>query len=108
MNAFSEIEHSVSELREGGKQIMEAPQEINDVTSQVHQGSSEIHRGIETTNGALTAIRDHYREVAAGITNITAKASDMVDSMKRLKAIGNELSMMSEALASQFNQFRTD
>ncbi len=107
VNAFNEIEQSVSELTLGGKQIMDATQEINNVTNQVHQGSAEIRKGVEMTSNSLTTIREQSSEVSTGVANINDQASVLVDEMKKLKEIGKELEGLAKGLAEQFNSFTT-
>ncbi len=106
VNAFHEIEASVSELTIGGQQIMESTEAINNVTSEVNSGSSEIHRGIDNTNKALMVIRETSGEVADGVRDINEKAGQVVEAMNGLKRIGGDLDRITATLAEGFDQFK--
>ena len=106
VNAFHEIEASVSELTIGGQQIMESTEQINNITSEVNNGSVEIHRGIDDSNKALSVIRERSGEVAAGVKDINDKAAYVADAMDGLKKIGDELDQITLRLAKGFDQFK--
>ena len=107
VNAFHEIENSVSELTIGGKQIMESTEEINNVTNEVSQGSSEIHKGIDATGDSLLSIKSKSGEVAQGVDEINAKAAEVVDAMAKLQELGVSLSSIIAELSEKFGQFTT-
>ena len=107
VNAFMEIESSVSELTIGGQQIMTSTEEINNVTVEVRTGSSEIHRGIESSNNALLVIKDNSDEVSAGVGQIFNKASAVTEAMNTMKVMSEELNMITSDLSDKFNQFIT-
>jgi methyl-accepting chemotaxis protein len=107
VNAFHEIENSVSELTIGGRQVMESTEEINNVTNEVSQGSSEIHRGIDSTSSSLLGIKSKSGEVAIGVDEINRKASEVVDAMKKLQLLGDDLDSITRDLSEKFSQFIT-
>ena len=108
VNAFIEIESSVSELTIGGQQIMTSTEEINNITSEVRSGSSEIHSGIESSNNALLVIKDNSDEVASSIGQIFSKASDVSEAMEKLQNITNNLNEITNDLSEKFNMFVTE
>ncbi|MDC7236069.1 MAG: methyl-accepting chemotaxis protein [Spirochaetales bacterium] len=108
VDAFHEIEDSVSELSIGGKQIMESTEEINNVTMEVRNGSSEIHNGIDTSNKSLMTIRENSVEVAGGIEEINKRAAEVISYMERLQETGSALNRITEDLSRKFNQFKTE
>ena len=108
VNAFHEIEDSVSELTIGGKQIMESTEEINNITTEVSSGSAEIHLGIESTNQALIGIKDTSDEVTRVTRDIYDKASRVVDAMSGLQSTGSELDKITRELSERFSQFKTE
>ena len=108
VNAFMEIESSVSELTIGGQQIMTSTEEINNVTVEVKSGSTEIHKGIESSNHALLVIKDSSDEVASGVGQIFNKASSVTDAVNNLQAISGELDKLTTDLSDKFSQFVTE
>ena len=107
VNAFMEIESSVSELTIGGQQIMTSTEEINNVTVEVRTGSAEIHKGIDSSNQALLVIKDNSREVSSGVEQITDKAAVVTEAMNTLKTISSELNIITSDLSEKFSQFTT-
>jgi len=108
VNAFVEIESSVSELTIGGQQIMTSTEEINNVTTEVRSGSSEIHGGIESSNKALLVIKDNASDVSARLDQIFSKASDVTAAMGKLQLITTELDKITTDLSEKFSQFVTE
>jgi len=108
VNAFVEIESSVSELTIGGQQIMTSTEEINNVTTEVRSGSSEIHGGIESSNKALLVIKDNASDVSARLDQIFSKASDVTAAMGKLQLITTELDKITTDLSEKFSQFITE
>ncbi|MDC7226060.1 MAG: methyl-accepting chemotaxis protein [Spirochaetales bacterium] len=108
VNAFMEIESSVSELTIGGKQIMTSTEEINNVTAEVKNSSAEINNGIDSSNKALHVIKDNSFEVKAGIKQISDKSENVTETMNTLAGISEELKDIAADLAARFNQFKTE
>ena len=105
VDAFREIESSVSELTIGGQQIMQSTEEINNITVNVKTGSSDINSGIEASNKSLQIIKDNSTEVADGVGQIFHEASGITNAMEVLTGIGNELRDITAALSEKFSQF---
>jgi len=84
VNAFTEIEHSVSELNAGGNQILESTNHINDVTISIRSGSSDIKSGTSVIQGSALQIRDISLKVPTGMAESTAGAKEIVQSMQQL------------------------
>ncbi len=108
VNAFMEIEQSVSEITLGSKQIMDSTTEINHVTNQVHEGSREIYQGIETTNRSLNVINQQSSEVAGAISSVHEKAMEMLETMKSINTIGENFKELSGGLSDKFTLFITE
>jgi methyl-accepting chemotaxis protein len=107
VNAFYEIENSVSELTVGGQQIMESTEEINNITNEVNNGSSEIHKGIDSSNRSLMTIKEHSSDVSVGVLDIYKKASKVTEAMNDLQKIGSDLDLITRDLSGKFSQFIT-
>jgi methyl-accepting chemotaxis protein len=107
VNAFMEIESSVSELTVGGQQIMESTEQINNVTIEVNRGSTEIHKGIESSNQALLVIKDNSSQVTGDMNEMNSKVQDVSQTMENLQEISSELNRITEDLSKRFDRFKT-
>lgn len=107
VNAFDEIQNSVSELSIGDQQIMKSTDDINNITSKVHRGSKDITDGISTINTIFVDIKSSTLNAGSSIQSVNIMTSDVMDSTNKLKEISNELDKITISLSNGFDQFET-
>jgi methyl-accepting chemotaxis protein len=108
INAFSEIESSVSELNVGGQQILESSNQINEVTVNIRNGSAEIKDGTKTMLDSSTRIKEVSDRVTTGMSEATSGAKEIVTSMQLLVRTAGDLTEIVNDLMNSFGQFRTE
>ena len=105
--AFSEIEHSVSELNVGGKQVLDASEEINNMTVSIRDGSIEIKSGTKNILHASSRMKDISTQVATGIKEVNRGSSDIVSSIQNVVQLSSRLSHVVGELKEKFERFKT-
>lgn len=108
VNAFNEIESSISELSVGGQQVLEASQQINDITNSIKGSSSEIKQGARTIVSSSEEIKNISSNVTAGMAESQTGIGEIVQSMQLLVKSSQELSEIVAALKTDFGQFKTE
>ncbi len=108
INAFSEIESSVSELNVGGQQILDSSNQINEVTVNIRNGSAEIKQGTESMLQSSTRIKEVSDRVTTGMAESTTGTREIVRSMQLLVQTSAELTQIVNDLKDSFGQFKTD
>ena len=111
VQAFQEIEYSVSELNSGGSQVLKASHEINNVTSSIRSGSAEIKAGIQTMMESADQTERHLRGGFAG--EAAARSAEILrrdQGFHRTEVVA--ISTVSsgrivELLKTEFGKFRT-
>jgi methyl-accepting chemotaxis protein len=108
INAFSEIESSVSELNVGGQQILDSSNQINEVTVNIRNGSSEIKHGTQAMLDSSSKIKEVSDRVTTGMAESTTGAREIVRSMQLLVQTSTELTQIVNNLKDSFGQFKTE
>ncbi len=108
VNAFVEIEASVSELNIGGQQIQQASEQISEVTVNIRNGSAEIKEG----TGAMLKSSDEVRQISArvttGMVESQSGAQEIVRSMQLMVKLSQDLSSIVGELNENMNRFKID
>ncbi len=107
VQAFQEIEYSISELNSGGSQILRASQEINNATSSIRSGSAEIKAGIHTMMESADRQRSISGEVSGELQKISGESVDIRASIGEVVDINGKLGRIVELLKTEFGKFRT-
>ncbi|MBI9103125.1 MAG: methyl-accepting chemotaxis protein [Spirochaetales bacterium] len=108
VNAFAEIESSVSELNIGGRQVQEASEQISEVTVSIRNGSNEIKDG---TRSILSLTEDVSRisaSVSTGMTESLSGAGEIVHAMQDVVGLAQKLSGVVDDLKDKVGQFKTE
>ncbi len=108
VNAFSEIEQSVSELNIGGQQILESTNQINEVTLSIRSGSAEIKSGTSLMQNSSMQIKEVSSRVSTGMAESNTGAREIVRAMQQMVDFSQELGDIVEELKDNFGQFKTD
>lgn len=107
VNAFNEIEASMSELSVGGNQVLEASQEINNITNNIKNSSAEIKDGATTIVASSEEIKNISSNVTSGMAESQIGIGEIVQSMQLLVKSSQNLSEIVSALKTEFGQFKT-
>ena len=107
VNAFTEIEHSVSELNTGGRQILESTNQINEVTVSIKNGSGEIKTGTSVMLNSSARIREVSERVTSGMNESTSGVQEIVGTMQLLVQVSQDLRTIVQKLKDDFGQFKT-
>jgi methyl-accepting chemotaxis protein len=108
VNAFSEIEASVSELNIGGQQVLEASDQINEVTSQIKAGSNEIKNGVQSMLRSSDIIKEVSEKVTSGMAEAQTGAGEIVNSMQLMVELSQNLDTIVGELQDKFGAFKTE
>lgn len=108
VNAFSEIEASVSELTIGGQQVLEASNQINEVTSQIKAGSNEIKDGVQSMLRSSDMIKEVSEKVTSGMAEAQTGAGEIVHSMQLMVELSQKLDSIVGELQKDFSVFKTE
>ncbi|OJF76792.1 MAG: hypothetical protein BKP49_04285 [Treponema sp. CETP13] len=108
VNAFSEIEQSVSELNIGGRQILEATNQINDVSISIRDGSREIKLGTDNMLKSAELIKDVSETVKNGMLESTNGAQEIVKAMELMLEYAKDLNTVVAQLEENFGKFKTE
>ncbi len=107
VGAFTEIQHSVSELNEGSKQVLEATTEVNNTTVAIRDGSREIRTGSESIVGSAERVAGVSSEVRTGMDEVTSGVSEIVQAMQDVSAQTQTLSGIVDELTQLFGSLKT-
>lgn len=108
IDAFSEIDQSVSELQIGGKQVLEASEQINQVTSSIRSASNEMKIGVEQIVSSSESVRSISENVLHGFSEITIGNSDIVKSMESIRGQVKVLDSSLSHIQSKIDWFVTE
>lgn len=106
VNAFAEIESSVTELNSGGKQILEASQEIENTSLSIRDGSREIKTGIESMLSAFEHIKEISRILASGMEENNTGVQEIVQAMQLIVDQSDQLNSILEELREKIYKFK--
>ena len=108
VNAFSEIEQSITELNIGSKQVLQASEEISSVTNNIQAGSNEIKNGAESILNSSTAVRDVSQKVSRGMREVTTGNNEILSAMQIMVEHSKKLDSIVSKLKEQFGGFKTE
>lgn len=108
VNAFSEIEHAISELNIGGRQVLQASEQINAVTAEVQTGSNEIKNGTQAILESSEEIRNVSAKVNSGMAEVNSGNAEILASTQDLIRLSGQLDRIVQALQEKFGAFKTE
>jgi len=107
VNAFSEIESSVSELNTGGRQILESTSQINEITVSIRNGSNEIKSGTQIMLNSSSQIKEVSERVRSGMSESSIGTQEIVKSMQMMMDLSHDLNEIVNELKTNFSRFKT-
>lgn len=108
INAFSEIEISISELNIGGQQVLSASEKINLVTTNIQTGSNEIKGGTEAILTSSEEIKNISNRVNKAMKEVTIGNDSILESMQEMISNSSDLNSIVSKLKKQFDGFKTE
>ncbi|POR03030.1 hypothetical protein AU468_05590 [Alkalispirochaeta sphaeroplastigenens] len=105
VNAFSEIDHSISELNTGGQQVLEASEEINEITIRIREGSREISQGAERSLAVAARVQTISSEVTGGVAEVKIGTDEIVLAIQEIVELSKKLSEVIGKVKEGFGQF---
>jgi methyl-accepting chemotaxis protein len=108
VNAFSEIELSISELNTGSHQVLKASEEINELTVQIRSGSGEINHGTSSILEASTKVREISERMLEGMSEVSIGNNEILKAMQLMVSQAERLDKIVGRLKEQFGGFKTE
>lgn len=108
VDAFSEIEHSISELNAGSRQVLKASEEINELTVQIRSGSGEINNGTASILEASTQVQEISERMLEGMGEVSIGNSEILKAMQLMVGQTERLDKIVGRLKEQFGGFKTE
>lgn len=107
VNAFTEIENSISELNLGGQQILSSTTRINDVSSTIKRQSSDISHKSDEILSRSAETKEISDRITGAMDEVKVGISEIMNSMNVMLESVNELSEVVSILKDNFGQFKT-
>ena len=108
VNAFTEIEHSITELNIGSQQVLQSSEEISTVTNNIQSGSNEIKNGAESILNSSGVVRDVSQKVNSGMKEVTTGNNEILNAMQIMVDHSKKLDSIVNQLKEQFGGFKTE
>lgn len=108
VNAFTEIEQSISELNIGSHQVLQASEEINSATINIQTGSNEIKSGAESIVKSSSTIKEISQKVNDGMGEVTIGNDEILKAMLIMVDHSKALESIVAQLKEQFGGFKTE
>jgi len=108
VNAFLEIEQSISELNLGGKQILQSSMEINQITNRIQESSLQINDGTTQVAQSSESLKNLSEKVTEGAGEISLGTREILKSMHILVELSGRLNQIVARLKEDFQRFKTD
>ena len=106
-DSMRELFHGLKELSVGSDEIVDSLGRLVSITEIVQQESKDIKEKSRLVNGAINSITELSNENVEAVTMMSARTSDIVESMDTVSKLGVRNSQYISIMEKEVAQFRT-